>query len=67
MHGATPSTPVTIVENASRQDQHIVSATLATLPAVLSESDITGPALLMYGLAPRDAATMALPQAQEMI
>jgi uroporphyrin-III C-methyltransferase len=67
MHGATPSTPVTIVENASRQDQHIVSATLATLPAVLSQSDITGPALLMYGLAPRDAATVALPQAQEMI
>ena len=33
MHGATPSTPVTIVENASRPEQRIVAATLATLPS----------------------------------
>ncbi len=67
MHGAPPSTPVTIVENASRADQRIVSATLATLPAILAEADITGPALLMYGLAPRDAVETALPHIQEMI
>ena len=67
MHGATPGTPVTIVENASRPDQRIVAATLATLPAVLAEADMTGPALLMYGLAPRDATRAALPQVQEMI
>lgn len=67
MHGATPSTPITIVENASRADQRIVSATLATLPAILAEADITGPALLMYGLAPRDAAANTLPEVQEMI
>jgi uroporphyrin-III C-methyltransferase len=67
MHGAPPSKPVTIVENASRADQRIVSATLATLPAVLTEADITGPALLMHGLAPRDAVSNALPQIQEMI
>lgn len=67
MHGATPSTPITIVENASRTDQRIVAATLATLPAVLTEAGINGPALLMYGLAPRDAAVTALPHVQEMI
>jgi uroporphyrin-III C-methyltransferase len=67
MHGASPSTPVTIVENASRPDERIVPATLASLPAVLAEAGITGPALLMYGLAPRDAAATALPQIQEMI
>jgi uroporphyrin-III C-methyltransferase len=67
MHGATPSTPVTIVEKASRPDQRIVAATLATLPAILAEADMTGPALLMYGLAPRETAQMALPQVQEMI
>ena len=67
MHGAAPGTPVTIVENASRPDQRIVAATLATLPAVLAEADMTGPALLMYGLAPRDAARASLPQIQEMI
>jgi len=67
MHGANPNTPVPIVENASRTDQRIVEATLATLPARLTEADITGPALLMYGLAPRHAATATLPQVQEMI
>jgi uroporphyrin-III C-methyltransferase len=67
MHGAAPGTPVTIVENASRPDQRIVAATLATLPAILAEADMTGPALLMYGLAPRDAVRAALPQIQEMI
>ncbi len=67
MHGAAPGTPVTIVENASRPDQRIVAATLATLPAVLAEAEMTGPALLMYGLAPRDAAVATLPRIQEMI
>ncbi|MCK0148716.1 uroporphyrinogen-III C-methyltransferase [Marivita sp. S6314] len=66
MHGAQPGTPVTIVENASRPDQRIVEATLATLPQRLAGADITGPALLMYGLAPRSAEA-ALPAAQEMI
>jgi uroporphyrin-III C-methyltransferase len=67
MHGASPATPVTIVENASRPDQRIVAATLATLPAAIAEAAMTGPALLMYGLAPRDTATTALPHVQEMI
>lgn len=67
MHGANPATPVSIVENASRPEQRIVSATLSTLPAVLAEAGMTGPALLMYGLAPRDAAATALPHVQEMI
>ena len=54
MHGAAADTPVTIVENASRPDERIVAATLATLPGALA--DITGPAVLLYGLAPRRAA-----------
>jgi len=67
MHGAAPGTPVTIVENASRSDQRIVPATLSNLPNALAEADITGPALLMLGLAPRDTAAMDLPHAREMI
>lgn len=58
MHGALPHTPVTIVENVSRPDQRIVAATLATLPACLE--DVTGPAVLLLGLAPR-AARATLP------
>ncbi|MFO6462932.1 siroheme synthase CysG [Jannaschia sp. KMU-145] len=54
MHGAAPATPVTIVENASRPEQRTIPATLATLPDALA--DVTGPALLLHGLAPRAAA-----------
>ena len=66
MHGASPAMPITIVENASRADEKIVSTTLATLPAALTDANITGPALLMYGLSPRSTEA-ALPQIQEMI
>ena len=54
MHGAAPDTPVTIVENASRADERTVATTLAGLPEALS--DVAGPAVLLYGLAPRRAA-----------
>ncbi|UWQ16282.1 siroheme synthase CysG [Jannaschia sp. M317] len=54
MHGAAPATPVTIIENASRADQRTIAATLATLPEAVA--DVTGPALLLHGLAPRRAA-----------
>ncbi|MFN0113137.1 MAG: uroporphyrinogen-III C-methyltransferase [Paracoccaceae bacterium] len=62
MHGADPSTPVTLVENASRPDERILSATLATLPAVAEAA--TGPAVILLGLAPRRAAP-ALAQLRE--
>jgi uroporphyrin-III C-methyltransferase len=62
MHGAAPDTPVTVVENVSRADQRIMAATLATLPAVTA--DATGPAILLYGIAPR-AAAPALTQLKE--
>lgn len=54
MHGAAADTPVTVVENVSRPDQRILSATLATLPAVAT--NVHGPAILLYGLSPRAAA-----------
>ncbi len=62
MHGAASDTPVTVVENASRPDQRVVAATLATLPEALA--DVSGPAVLLYGLAPR-RATRALTQLKE--
>ncbi len=57
MHGAGSSTPVSIVENVSRADQRIHSATLATLAEVAQP--LEGPAVILYGLAPRQAATAA--------
>ncbi|SFI45916.1 siroheme synthase CysG [Jannaschia pohangensis] len=55
MHGASPATPVTVIENVSRPDQTVHAATLATLPDHLR--DVTGPAVILHGLAPRAAAT----------
>lgn len=51
MHGAAADAPVTLVENASRPDQTIHTATLATLPATAAACE--GPAVLLWGLAPR--------------
>ena len=62
MHGADPATPVTVIENASRPDQRILSTTLADLEPTLSRAGLTGPALTLYGLAPRHAAAQTLPQ-----
>jgi uroporphyrin-III C-methyltransferase/precorrin-2 dehydrogenase/sirohydrochlorin ferrochelatase len=55
MHGAQPATPVSIVENASRSDQRILSTTLARLAQDLASADLAGPALLVLGLTPRGA------------
>ena len=65
MHGAPAATPVTIVENASRPEQRTVASTLATLAADLDTADLNGPAILLYGLAPR-AAEVRLPDLQEL-
>jgi siroheme synthase len=61
MHGADAQTPVSVIENASRPNQRIIAATLATLSSDLDEADLTGPAVLLYGLAPRAAANASLP------
>ena len=57
MHGADRATPVTVVENASRPDQRVLATTLARLLQDMAQADLTGPALTLYGLAPRTAAT----------
>lgn len=56
MHGANPATPVSLCENVSRPDQRILPATLATLADVAAQ--LTGPAVILYGLLPRQAAAM---------
>ncbi len=67
MHGADRSTPVTVIENASRPDQRILETTLDALSTDLVEAGLTGPALTIYGLSPRAAASeLNLPQEQEL-
>lgn len=53
MHGATGATPISIVENASRADQRIIGTTLLSLPDELET--VQGPAVLLLGIAPRQA------------
>ncbi len=54
MHGAGADTPVTLVENVSRANERVLAATLATLPDASAQLD--GPAIILFGLAPRQAA-----------
>ncbi len=65
MHGADRATPVTVVENASRADQRVLSTTLDQLPADLAAADFGGPALTFLGLAPRQHAAAALPHTRD--
>mgnify|MGYP001480237830 CR=1 FL=1 len=62
MHGADGATPVTIVENVSRPDQQVIAATLGTLPEAVARCG--GPAVILFGLAPR-AAVSAIPALKE--
>ncbi len=55
MHGADAQTPVTIIENVSRADETITAATIATLADAVTT--LSGPAVILLGLAPRRAAT----------
>ena len=62
MHGASAETPISIIFNASRPDQRIVTAALRELPDLLEGA---GPAILFVGLQPHqvqaaDAAIAAL-------
>ena len=51
MHGAAGTTVATLVENVSRPDQRILSTNLAGLPDAAAQ--LTGPAVILLGLAPR--------------
>ncbi|MDE3027886.1 MAG: uroporphyrinogen-III C-methyltransferase [Paracoccaceae bacterium] len=64
MHGAAHDTPVSVVENASLPDQRIIGTTLRALPE--STAALEGPAVLLYGLAPR-AASAALEELKEAL
>ena len=55
MHGADATTDVTLGENVSRDDQRIIACTLATLPDAVQA--LAGPAVILYGLAPRHATS----------
>jgi len=55
MHGIAPDTPVTAIENVSRENERIVSTTVQRLDQALHDSGVSGPAIIFLGLAPRNA------------
>ena len=66
MHGADPETPISIVENASRGNQKTLTTRLNRLAEDLGAAALSGPALILFGLAPR-AATEVVTQIAEEI
>lgn len=62
LHGIDPATPVTVIENASRLTQRILTTTVSRMEPTLSDAGLNGPALTFIGLAPR-AAQEALARA----
>ena len=51
IHGASADTPVTVVENATRPEQIVVSTSLSSLADDMAKANIKGPAVLMVGYA----------------
>ena len=66
MHGADAALPVTVVENASRPDQQVLATTLGQMAQALTDADMGGPALMVLGLAPRQAAEAVAEFKQEV-
>ena len=65
MFGASPLTEISIVENASRTDMRILETNLSDLVEKLRSNDVAGPALIFYGLSPRQAQTLSHTQNME--
>ena len=63
MHGADKRLAVTVVENASRDTQIIVSTILENLANDIKAHGIEGPAILLLGYEARSAAKYVKTQA----
>ncbi|MGB7433330.1 MAG: hypothetical protein WA921_12770, partial [Ahrensia sp.] len=48
--GADPKTPITIMSNISRADQHSVTTTLDQLADTVARVEKRGPAVILFGL-----------------
>jgi uroporphyrin-III C-methyltransferase / precorrin-2 dehydrogenase / sirohydrochlorin ferrochelatase len=48
-HGMAPDTPAALVEHGTTADQRVFTATVATLPETVAESDVHAPTLIIIG------------------
>ncbi len=53
LHGADPATPVTVIENATRVDERVLTTHLAELGQQMTTQKFSGPAIILLGLADR--------------
>ena len=55
LHGASPNTPVSIVENASLAQQRVLTGSLAELDRLIDVYEVRAPAVFFTGLAARES------------
>lgn len=48
-HGKSPETPAALIEKGTLPDQRVITGTLATLPGLVEEHDVTRPTLVIVG------------------
>jgi len=58
LHGASAEFPVTIVENASRENEKIIGTTLGNLVQDIEKYEVLGPAILLLGYSPKEASNI---------
>ncbi len=66
MYGAPRDLPITVIENASRPDQRVLTTRLDLFSQDLSEANLTGPALTFIGLEPRAAQSALTSAGQDL-
>lgn len=59
--GASPQTPVTIVENGTREDERVLGTTIGGLWEAVQTAGIQGPALIYVGLTPAKSSADVVP------
>ena len=68
LFGAEPHMPVSIVENASREDERVLSGQLCELDALFRQHQVTGPAVIFTGLAARaDVSSQHIERAAALV
>ena len=60
-YGVEPERPVSAIFNATRPDERVVSGTLATIQALVQQSEASGPCILLMGNAMRAVRPAAQP------
>jgi len=61
LHGASPETPVTVVENAARLQERIIATTLMDMSDSIAGGHVSGPAIIFIGLAVRQSRAALAP------